>query len=1146
LTKRAHAALRKERFRDAEKAAEAILELRKRAQGEGHWETRDARWHLETVRQFGRLSEAERRALVVSGQKAAQCQALEAKFLHARALPLRREVLEVRRKVLGEGHPHTATGYQELALCLSAQNRHALALPLYEKALAIRRKALGEDHPSTGHSHLHLAKCLGDLGKPEEALPPMQKAVAIYRKALGEEDALHVISNTSLATFLDAQGQYAQAQPPLERALAITRKVLGEENTATATAYGTLASNLSAQGKHSLALPLIQKALEIDSKLCEEGHPRLALWYNRMASCLDEQGLHAQALLLHEKALAIRRRVRGELHEDTATSYNSVAVCLIRLGKPARSGPFFEKALSIYRKVLGERHRTTATAYSNLAALLDLQGRHAEAVPLCEKALAFRLEANGEAHPDTAASYLLLAKCLQSQRKFAQAQPLYEKALAIRRKVLGENHPVTARTYNNLAACLQDQKQHVRALEHFRKALAIDREVLGEEHPQTAACSTNMASCLTSMGRVPEAVRLLQASLPGQEATRFGRAETGFDRALAATDHHSPRALLAVGLARLGQSRNAWRHAEASLARGLLDDLAGDDSAHAARLRSLDERQRSLDQRLLHLWGLGKRAPDQERLREELLKQLRALRAERARLTAMLSARRLEPLEAVQSALPADAALVFWLELPQLAQVWACAVRREGPPTWAEVKGTGEGGAWVRADVTLPRRLFHSLRSRDSTPKEREQLLAALRSQRLGPLREALAARGKLPAVRQLLVVPTGALALVPVELLVPEMQVRYVPSGSTLARLKREHRPLRGDSLLAVGDPVFTPAALPAPPGHGLLLGRVLPKGRAGRAGLRAGDVLLSLGDQRLDTVDDLKKALSGGAEEARYWREGKEGRARLAGSDALGAAIDKRPGPIAVQRWRELERAVERGTGHKALPGTAREVKALAALVPGTTKLLGSQASEQELDRLREAGKLRRYRLLHFATHGEVNQDDPDRSRLILAQDRLPDSLTLVPGQKAYTGELTVQAIREKWQLDCDLVVLSACQTALGKNAGGEGLLGFAQGFLSRGARSVVLSRWQVDDEATALLMVRFYENLLGKRKGLKPLPRAEALQEAKDWLCNLSATEVKLEVERLPRGKAAKPVPVRKEAKPFAHPYYWAAFVLVGDPS
>src|SRR5262249_44090885 len=110
----------------------------------------------------------------------------------------------------------------------------------------------------------------------------------------------------------------------------------------------------------------------------------------------------------------------------------------------------------------------------------------------------------------------------------------------------------------------------------------------------------------------------------------------------------------------------------------------------------------------------------------------------------------------------------------------------------------------------------------------------------------------------------------------------------------------------------------------------------------------------------------------------------------------------------------------------------------------------------------------------------------------------------------------------------------------------VGFAQALLLAGARSLVLSLWQVDDEATALLMVRFYQNLLGKREGLKgPMPKAEALREAKQWLRNLSAKDVKLAVERLPPGKAEKPIPLRKEVRPFAHPYYWAAFVLVGDP-
>ena len=135
-------------------------------------------------------------------------------------------------------------------------------------------------------------------------------------------------------------------------------------------------------------------------------------------------------------------------------------------------------------------------------------------------------------------------------------------------------------------------------------------------------------------------------------------------------------------------------------------------------------------------------------------------------------------------------------------------------------------------------------------------------------------------------------------------------------------------------------------------------------------------------------------------------------------------------------------------------------------------------------------------------------------------------------------------------------------GRFAGGEGLLGFSQMLLGRGARSLVLSLWKVDDTATALLMMRFYQNLLGKRDGLKgPLGKAEALAEAKAWLRGLSREEAVKQAARLTagveRGKGRQRLPLLpgvppapaavedKDSRPYAHPHYWAAFVLIGDP-
>jgi CHAT domain-containing protein len=118
----------------------------------------------------------------------------------------------------------------------------------------------------------------------------------------------------------------------------------------------------------------------------------------------------------------------------------------------------------------------------------------------------------------------------------------------------------------------------------------------------------------------------------------------------------------------------------------------------------------------------------------------------------------------------------------------------------------------------------------------------------------------------------------------------------------------------------------------------------------------------------------------------------------------------------------------------------------------------------------------------------------------------------------------------------------------------VGFTQVLFRKGARSLVLSLWKVDDTATALLMQRFYENLLGKRPDLKaPLPRAEALRQAQRWLRELPRAERDQLAAALSHGELrstpvklkSKPVvEASRDGPPYAHPYYWAAFVLFGD--
>jgi len=161
--------------------------------------------------------------------------------------------------------------------------------------------------------------------------------------------------------------------------------------------------------------------------------------------------------------------------------------------------------------------------------------------------------------------------------------------------------------------------------------------------------------------------------------------------------------------------------------------------------------------------------------------------------------------------------------------------------------------------------------------------------------------------------------------------------------------------------------------------------------------------------------------------------------------------------------------------------------------------------LETLRKSGELAKFRYLHFATHGAGNDVVAFESALIMAQDRLPKEIVPSADEPTIDGQVTAREVLDYWKLDAELVTLSACETAVGKAGSGDGSLGFAQAFLRAGSRSVCLTLWKVDDVATALLMDRFYQNMVGKRDGLtKPMGKAAALDEAKRWLRELSGEE------------------------------------------
>jgi CHAT domain-containing protein len=221
----------------------------------------------------------------------------------------------------------------------------------------------------------------------------------------------------------------------------------------------------------------------------------------------------------------------------------------------------------------------------------------------------------------------------------------------------------------------------------------------------------------------------------------------------------------------------------------------------------------------------------------------------------------------------------------------------------------------------------------------------------------------------------------------------------------------------------------------------------------------------------------------------------------DAIGAFLGV-GNPALGKSPPEGARPGRRDAGFGPLPEAEREVKALAELYgPSASRLrIGSEAREESVKA--DAGG---FRVLHFATHGVVNDASPMYSYLLLAQE----------GPRAEDGLLEAWELM-RLDLAAELVVLSACETGRGRVGRGEGMVGLSWALFVAGSPTVVVSQWKVDSASTAKLMIAFHESLRSGRPGAT---KASALRSA---------------ARRLLRARETR------------HPFFWAAFGVVGDAS
>jgi CHAT domain-containing protein/Tfp pilus assembly protein PilF len=873
------------------------------------------------------------------------------------------------------------------------------------------------------------------------------------------------------------------------------------------------------EGRYSEAETLLRRALALGEQALGPEHPAVATRLLILAALYGNQGRYAESEQLYRRALAIREKALGAEHSDVAQSLNNLAAFFFGQGRYADAEPLYRRALAIYEKTLGPDHSSFGNSLQNLASVYLEQGRYAQAEPLFVRAVANAEKALGPEHPNLAQRLNSLASLYRLRGRHAQAEPLYRRALAIREKVLGPDHPDVANTLNTLGILNLTQRRYAEAEPQFQRALSIQEKALGAEHPDVGNTLSNLALLYRAQEKNQEVEPLYLRALAIREKTR-------------GPDHPSVSVNLSnlasfyEDQGRVEEALKAVRRVTATLVKRFGGTDGGERRGALGEQRT---RSGFFEQHVRLLAALTEKTP-QDRINaaaESFTAAQLARASDTAEQVANMAAR-----YAAGSGALASLARARQDALGQLERIDARVLQAMSRPRNARSAGAE---AQLREEEKTARAALAELD---------EQL-----TREYPAYRELTDPRPlELPAAQKLLA-PDEALVLL---LIASNLTLRagertflwvlrhdraeFFNLPVKRAELVDAVKKLRTQLDLGAGDPERILAVPFDVAGAHELYRRILAPAEALLGGARQlifvpDGPLSSLPPWVLVTDPPARPIASLGEHAQVAWLAKRHAITILPAVSSLRALRQFAKSPVSDEPFRGFGDPLLEGKGPAArgvnisalfsrgsvadvdevkklarLPESADELRAIAKALKASPEavLLGEQATERAV----KEGNLARFRTLAFATHGLMAGEFKG-----LAE----PALVLTPpvqGTALDDGLLTASEIAQL-RLDADWVVLSACNTAAPDGTpGAEGLSGLARAFFYAGARSLLVSHWAVSSDATVALTTRMFEETA------KGAPKAEALRRSMLAL---------MEQSQRPH---------------FAHPAFWAPFVVVGE--
>lgn len=857
----------------------------------------------------------------------------------------------------------------------------------------------------------------------------------------------------ALAILLIADQTYQQKANPADKQKSAAK---GDFYNLTGEAYFN-------KGRNDLALSYFQQAINAYNALSVSAETlEKAECYENFGLYYWNTGNNELALEYQNRALGIKKKIFGENHPEVAASYNNIGL-IYGTEYPEQAQKFYRNALAIYKEAYGESHPKIANTYNNLAIIFQSQEKYELALFQLNNVLEITKNVYEGNYPNQGFVYSAIGQIYTTQNKDSAALANQEKALSIYQKAYGEKHPEIANTYNQLGAIYTNEQKFDKALNAYQSALIANvadfQNTNVYENPSIEK-AYKLISLLTSLRLKAEVFENLH-----------------YIKTLKLKDLETALHTLELCDRLIDKMRQTALNKNDKVALGKIASEVYEDAIRVS---------------------LGM---SQIVLKKEIYRQKAFSFAEKSKAYVLL-----------QSISETNAK--SFAKIPKNLLDKEKQLKED--ITFIDQKLANKPNA--SEEAVFRNQLFELNRQYDDFSKELEKNF---------PEYYNLKYNVKIATVKDLQQVLDKETVLLSYFIADKSNRI-YIFAVSNnnfeifdvpkMSDLDNKLRLMKNSIYYRVPDKFVTVSyslfeqLFPKPFTNKTQI-VIVPDGRLGTIPFEA---LLTKKTNLANTLSQdmpylIRKQAISYAYSATLFQQMSTSKMNEGDKSNFGQIFICAP----IQFY-----------GRSALsdlPGTEKEVEGIKNLFGEI--LADVFVRDKANEGLVKSGVLKKYRYLHFATHGIVDENNPELSKIFLSKPN--ETLLVVAGSEergksilevsnAEDGNLSSGEIYGL-ELNADLVMLSACQTGLGKVAKGEGIIGLSRALLYAGARNLMVSLWSVADESTSKLMIDFYTFLL-KGENKNEALRLAKLKMIKEGI-NTKAGKKELEV------------------------YYWSPFVLIG---